>query len=396
MCYEPYSRLWLNTDITVDEMAMLAEESMPLSKSGIDPRMPGFGHDLAVLYANAEMALGDQHIVILGEEEEDTERAVEDPGMGGVLLQMSPYNEIIAIESGALTHEAVFVAGSSREGPELRVEAGQVKTLLPETAGEGPLTRTKGTFIHRGAHGIFVKETKDKDMDETRKAVGKPLRAGGGTVLNSFGVLNPPPEDGKWERYAKRLEAELKEEQGFRREGESSLEAGWVKLRKDSAALRAILLHNQGEVHDANAIVAMAKRRDAEKGEDLHREAARLANIELHTIPPSCLVQAVVRWLFLVLRGGDHSPPTPTNDYEPRIQPEQLIAACLLYDDRVPRTSVEDTMAAVGGGKEGLTQEMLYLWTVLMFGASPEDEFLSGTSMFGLAATQVPEQAPRL
>jgi len=107
----------------------------------------------------------------------------------------------------------------------------------------------------------------------------------------------------------------------------------------------------------------------------LRTEAADLAGIDCSKLPPIPLLKSTVKHLHGIL----------ASERTGKIQAEDLIRACMIYDDRVPLEGIQDTFAAVEG-ENGMDEKRFYLWLILMFGDCSEDEFISGTAEFGEAA----------
>ena len=69
---------------------------------------------------------------------------------------------------------------------------------------------------------------------------------------------------------------------------------------------------------------------------------------------------------------------------------DELIDACLMYDERVPIEGIEDTFEAVesfSGDSDGtgLVYDQFFMWVILMFGDCSNAEFASGTREFAMA-----------
>lgn len=86
----------------------------------------------------------------------------------------------------------------------------------------------------------------------------------------------------------------------------------------------------------------------------------------------------MVQWLFALL------VEEPTAE----VTAAKLIVTCKLFDDKIPISVVNDTLAAVNAGST-LTERTLLNWVVMMFGDSSEDAFLREVLEFGEAAKTV-------
>jgi len=120
--------------------------------------------------------------------------------------------------------------------------------------------------------------------------------------------------------------------------------------------------------------VASVTREDIE----LRRKAAQIADIDEAGLPNVQDLKGVTHWLFGVLaREGDTE-----------ISAAKLIVACKLFDDRVPISAFDDTLAAVDA-RESLDRVKLMNWLVLMFGDCDPNEFLNSVVRFGEAAKSI-------
>jgi len=107
-------------------------------------------------------------------------------------------------------------------------------------------------------------------------------------------------------------------------------------------------------------------------------EAAQLADVDIATLPNGRELREVVQWLFALL------VDEPTAD----VAAAKLIVTCKIFDEKIPISVVNDTLAAVNAG-ESLTARSLCNWVVMMFGDSSEDSFLREVLEFGEAAKTV-------
>merc|ERR1712166_317769 len=107
--------------------------------------------------------------------------------------------------------------------------------------------------------------------------------------------------------------------------------------------------------------------------------AAEVSGIPIDQLPDAHLIKAAAKELFELMDADDSQ----------FLSKDELIDACLMYDDRVPIEGIEDTFYAVEDEIEpdpqGLTFDHFYLWLVLMFGDCTNDEFESGTQEFKVA-----------
>ena len=108
---------------------------------------------------------------------------------------------------------------------------------------------------------------------------------------------------------------------------------------------------------------------------------AEICGIEIEDLPDWKLLEEVATKLFGLLDGDG-------NGYVSR---EEVVDACLLYDERVPVDGIEDTFEAIVSfcpavdyevAGEGLDYDQFYMWCVLMFGDCSSNEFVQGTREF--------------
>ena len=104
--------------------------------------------------------------------------------------------------------------------------------------------------------------------------------------------------------------------------------------------------------------------------------AAEVSGFPMDQLPDAHLIKAAAKELFELMDADDSQ----------FLSKDELIDACLMYDDRVPIEGIEDTFYAVEDEIEpdpqGLTFDHFYLWLVLIFGDCTNDEFESGASLF--------------
>jgi hypothetical protein len=78
-------------------------------------------------------------------------------------------------------------------------------------------------------------------------------------------------------------------------------------------------------------------------------------------------------------------------DNNQSVSRDEIIDACLMYDERVPIDGIEDTFDAVVSftadmaSEDTLNYEQFFLWVVLMFGDCSNAEFVDGTRQFAHA-----------
>ena len=115
------------------------------------------------------------------------------------------------------------------------------------------------------------------------------------------------------------------------------------------------------------------------KDEELRREAAEVAGVDVETLPKTPVLAMVVKWLFSLLveeKGG-------------LVAAGKIKQVCTVFDEQVPMEGIDDTLAVVDADAKGLNERQLYVWVVLMFGDCTREEFQEGVNAFGEAASKV-------
>jgi hypothetical protein len=114
--------------------------------------------------------------------------------------------------------------------------------------------------------------------------------------------------------------------------------------------------------------------------------ASEVSGISIEELPDVQLIERVATKLFALIDADDNGC----------VSKDELIDACLMYDERVPIDGIEDTFEAVESfcdstNGRGLEYDQFFMWCILMFGDCSNEEFASGTREFASAVQRAVE-----
>lgn len=117
------------------------------------------------------------------------------------------------------------------------------------------------------------------------------------------------------------------------------------------------------------------------------RMASEVSGISIEELPDVQLIERVATKLFMLIDADENGS----------VSKDELIDACLMYDERVPIDGIEDTFEAVESFNDteevsrGLNYDQFFMWCILMFGDCSNEEFASGTREFSSAVQRAIE-----